>query len=217
MSDLRNKAGRYMLERGVKMGVPVDPSDVQDLVTGFAEQELRLGGSTARCPKCKSDLITWEWMTHGCLFNIWCSCGFSFDSNRINSLADFRQFFPVDAGAAPWKRQESCSECDGDGCAMCDARVRQLVEPISRAVCKIEAIDPDGDMGDPTFGPNWVRYADAVQQVILSYQAKSDAGEREAKVRELIEAAENIEQLNCLNEGFAWRKLRAALEALCPK
>lgn len=40
-TDIRNKAGRFMLDHGVKMGVPVDPADVQSMLVEFATQALR--------------------------------------------------------------------------------------------------------------------------------------------------------------------------------
>jgi hypothetical protein len=39
-TDLRNKAGLFMLKRGVKMGVAVDPADVQTMLVDFARQAL---------------------------------------------------------------------------------------------------------------------------------------------------------------------------------
>lgn len=38
-TDLRNKAGLFMLHHGVKMGVPVDPADVQSMLVKFATHE----------------------------------------------------------------------------------------------------------------------------------------------------------------------------------
>lgn len=38
--DVRNRAGLWMLRHGVKMGVKVDPGDVQTLVTEFAQAEV---------------------------------------------------------------------------------------------------------------------------------------------------------------------------------
>jgi hypothetical protein len=35
--DRRNRAGRFMLDRGVKMGVAVDPADVQTMLVDFCE------------------------------------------------------------------------------------------------------------------------------------------------------------------------------------
>jgi hypothetical protein len=35
--DRRNRAGRFMLDRGVKMGVAVDPADVQTMLVDFTE------------------------------------------------------------------------------------------------------------------------------------------------------------------------------------
>lgn len=40
-TDLRNKAGLLMLKRGCKMGVPVDPADVQTMLVDFAKQTLQ--------------------------------------------------------------------------------------------------------------------------------------------------------------------------------
>ena len=40
-TDLRNKAGLFMLNHGVKMGVPVDPADVQSMLVEFATQALK--------------------------------------------------------------------------------------------------------------------------------------------------------------------------------
>lgn len=39
-TDLRNKAGLFMLKRGVKMGVAVDPAEVQTMLVDFARQAL---------------------------------------------------------------------------------------------------------------------------------------------------------------------------------
>lgn len=39
--DRRNKAGRYMLDQGVKMGVPVDPADVQGMLVEFCDIYVR--------------------------------------------------------------------------------------------------------------------------------------------------------------------------------
>jgi hypothetical protein len=39
-TDLRNKAGAFMLKRGVKMGVAVDPADVQTMLVDFTRQAL---------------------------------------------------------------------------------------------------------------------------------------------------------------------------------
>jgi hypothetical protein len=41
-----------------------------------------------------------------------------------------------------------------------------LVERLSRAICKVEGLDPDGPPSPDD--PNWVRYADAIHQVLLS-------------------------------------------------
>jgi len=35
--DRRNKAGQFMLNHGVKMGVPVDPADVQTMLVEFCD------------------------------------------------------------------------------------------------------------------------------------------------------------------------------------
>ena len=35
-TDCRNQAGSFMLNHGVKMGVPVDPADVQTMLVNFA-------------------------------------------------------------------------------------------------------------------------------------------------------------------------------------
>jgi len=40
-TDLRNKAGLFMLNHGVKMGVAVDPADVQSMLVEFAKQALK--------------------------------------------------------------------------------------------------------------------------------------------------------------------------------
>jgi hypothetical protein len=40
-TDLRNRVGMYMMERGVKMGRNVDPGDVQDMIEKFVTHELR--------------------------------------------------------------------------------------------------------------------------------------------------------------------------------
>jgi hypothetical protein len=48
-------------------------------------------------------------------------------------------------------------------------KLLDLVEPIARAICKVEALDPD----EPTESdrePNWVRYADAIQQALLAIE-----------------------------------------------
>ena len=36
-TDRRNKAGQFMLNHGVKMGVPVDPADVQTMLVEFCD------------------------------------------------------------------------------------------------------------------------------------------------------------------------------------
>lgn len=38
-TGIRNQAGRFMLERGVRMGVKIDPGEVQTLITDFAAEQ----------------------------------------------------------------------------------------------------------------------------------------------------------------------------------
>jgi hypothetical protein len=40
-NDRRNRVGTFMLSRGVKMGVPVDPADVQDMIEEFCDVYVR--------------------------------------------------------------------------------------------------------------------------------------------------------------------------------
>jgi hypothetical protein len=46
--DLRNQAGKFILDRGVKMGVAVDPADVQTILVDFAKSRQ------GECPVCKN-------------------------------------------------------------------------------------------------------------------------------------------------------------------
>jgi hypothetical protein len=39
--DRRNKAGRYMLDRGVRTGVPIDPGEVQTMLVEFCDIYVR--------------------------------------------------------------------------------------------------------------------------------------------------------------------------------
>lgn len=50
-----------------------------------------------RCPKCGGSGIGLKWSCDGCIFCIVCirrDCGFRLESNDIQYLTDFAQFFP---------------------------------------------------------------------------------------------------------------------------
>ena len=65
--ELRNQVGLFMLSRGVKMGVVVDPADVQSLITDFAikvieqvEVTANLEETCANCGRPYAQHLHWD-------------------------------------------------------------------------------------------------------------------------------------------------------------
>jgi hypothetical protein len=60
------------------------------------------------------------------------------DQKFLYVLFDFAEAFRDKSESLNWKRQESCSECDGDGCAKCCRGCAGLREEIERLPQTVE-------------------------------------------------------------------------------
>lgn len=73
----------------------------------------------------------------------------------------------------PWKRQESCSECDGDGCEMCDPKPKEQVDAARLAA--VEIVETVENVSKMMKGPRFafIEFQAEIEKIISKHFAAS--------------------------------------------